>query len=208
MKQFYIFLIINLFIATSAANPAFMTPRDLLNADTSSNLNLRNNRNTSVTVYGLYVRQYAYVTPGESCRNATIIYPSSNITAGAVVMPVLIKSGGQAAIGSNYLYNMIFGAIYYENIIIPSSPPGCALPGCTWGTDSTIYHWCIYIGALAPVTTSTGYTANVPPATDAASSVGVYNYDLIENYTYLGPLSCDDQTLSCRAASQQTQTFS
>lgn len=188
----------------------FKTPRDLLNNNAStSNINLQNNRSLTATVYGLYVRQYAYVTPGQSCNNATVIYSATNnTTAGAFVMPTVISPGRGAAVGSNYLYNMLYETIYYENIIITGSPPGCALPGCTWGTDSTKYNWCIYLGALAPVSTSSGYTANVPPSSDAASSAGLYDYNLINNYIYLGPISCDDQTLTCRTATQQTQSFS
>ncbi len=188
---------------------AFATPRDLLSNESVSNISLQNNRSSAATVYGLYVRQYAYVTPGQSCSNATVIYPAtSNITAGAFVAPTVISPGKRAAIGSNYLYNMIYETIYYENIIIPSSPPGCALPGCTWGSDTTKYNWCIYLGALAPVSTSTGYTANVPPSTDAASSSSLYDYNMISNYIYLGPISCDDKAQTCTLASQQTQSFS
>ncbi len=200
------------FVITSAYAQAnmtgFMTPRDLLNNESTSNISLQNNGNSAATVYGLYVRQYAYVTPGQSCNSATVIYPASNnIAAGAFVMPTVINSGMRAAVGSNYLYNMIYQAIYYEGIIIPSSPPGCALPGCTWGSDITQYNWCVYLGALGPVSTSAGYTANVPPSTDSASSTGLYNYNLISNYIYLGPISCNDETLTCVAARQQTQSF-
>lgn len=187
----------------------FMTSRDLLGGEPASNINLQNNRSSPAIVYGLYVRQYAYVTPGQSCSNATLIYPASNnTTAGAFVMPTQISSGKKAAVGSNYLYNMIYEAIYYENIIIPSSPPGCALPGCTWGSDITKYNWCIYLGALGPVSTSSGYTSSVPPSGDIASSVGTYDYNVIRDYVYLGPISCDDKTLTCTVANQQIQSFS
>ncbi len=215
MKKFKFFSIILFFsyalilraFAETQAN--FMTPRDLENNDSASNLSLQNNRNAAATVYGIYVRQYAYVTPGQSCNTATVIYSTTNnTTAGAFVMPTLINAGKKAVVGSNYLYNMIYETIYYENIIIPSSPPGCALPGCTWGSDTTRYNWCIFLGALAPVSTTTGYTANVPPSTDFASSTGIYNYDLVNNYNYLGPISCNDRTLTCTSASQQTQSFS
>ncbi len=201
------FLIFPAFAHTSLSE--LMTSRDLLNNNSTSNISLQNNRNSAATVYGAYVRQYAYVTPGQSCDSATIIYPaSSNTTAGAFVMPVTIKAGKQATLGSNYLYNMIYEAIYYENIIIPSLPPGCALPGCTWGSDTTKYNWCIYLGALSPVSTSAGYIANVPPSADAASSPGLYDYNIVSNYNYLGPISCDDKTFSCTAVSQQIQSFS
>lgn len=187
----------------------FMTSRDLLRKDPISNINLHNSRNAAASVYGLYVRQFAYVTPGDTCDHATVIYTSSqNTTAGSFVMPTLIGAGQSAAIGGNYLYNMIYQVGYYIGIIFPMSPPGCALPGCTWGSDSTIYNWCIYLGALAPVSTSAGYTANVPPSTDVASSTGIYNYNLINSYLYLGPISCNDRTLTCTVSNQQTQSFS
>jgi hypothetical protein len=186
----------------------FLTSRDLLNNESVSNISLLNNKNSSVTVFGLYVSQYAYVPVGQSCNNATIIYPvTNNITAGAFVMPTIINPGRKAAVGSNYLYNMIYEAIYYENIIIPSSPPGCALPGCTWGSDTILYNWCIYLGALAPVSTSSGYTANIPPSTDSASTTGLYDYNLINNYIYLGPISCNDRTFTCSTSMQQIQTI-
>lgn len=188
----------------------FLTSRDLLNNNESfSNISLQNNQDSVVTIYGLYVLQYAYVTPGQSCNTATIIYPrTDNIAAGAFVTPVTVNPGNTAAVGGNYLYNMLYQAIYYENIIIPSSPPGCALPGCTWGNDTTQYNWCIYLGAIAPVLTSADYTANVPPSTELVSSSGLYNYNLISNYVYLGPISCNDRTLSCSTDSQQTQRLS
>lgn len=216
MKNLRFFLFVMLFyqlLATPAFAESdlagFVTSRDLLNNNSASNLYLQNNRNSAVTVYGLYVRQYAYVTPGQSCNSATVIYSATNnIAAGAYVAPTMINPGKKATIGSNYLYNMLYEAIYYENIIIPSSPPGCALPGCTWGNDTTRYNWCIYLGALTPVSTSSGYTANVPPSTEAASSPGLYNYNLISNYIYLGPIACNDQTLTCTTASSQTQSFS
>lgn len=190
----------------------FVTSRDLLNItrnDVTSKIRLQNNRNSATTVYGLYVRQYAYVLPGQSCDSATTIYPATNnITAGAFLSPTVIQPGKTAPVGSNYLYNMIYEAIYYENIIIPSSPPGCALPGCTWGSDTTQYNWCIYLGALAPVSSSSGYTSTVPPSADSASSPGLYNYNLTSNYAYIGPIACNDRTLTCTAANQQVQAFS
>lgn len=210
--KIFLFCLMQLFITTVFAQSQmleFISSRDAVRNDSTSNLSLYNNRGSAISVYGLYVRQYAYVTPGDTCDHSTVIYSTTqNKTAGAFVMPTVINAGKGAAIGSNYLYNMIYQAIYYENIIIPSSPPGCALPGCTWGSDTTKYNWCIYLGALAPVSTTAGYTANVPPSTDSASSAGVYDYNLITSYVSLGPISCDDRELTCIAANQQTQPLS
>lgn len=187
---------------------AFLTSKDLLVNNSNSNISLYNSTGGAVTVYGLYIRQFALVTPGQSCDHATTIYSTSqNTTAGAFVMPVQINPGQRAAVGANYLYNMIYEADYYVGIIIPSSPPGCQLPGCTWGADTTAYDWCIYLGALAPISTSAGYTSNVPPSTDLASSGVTYNYNLISSYVYLGPISCNDQTMTCATSTQQSQSF-
>lgn len=187
---------------------SFMSSQDVLQNDPSSNIYLQNTGSAATTVYGVYVRQYGLVDPGDNCDSPEPIYPgTNNITAGALVTPTLIRAGNSASVGQNYLYNMIFQAIYYERIIIPSSPPGCALPGCTWGDDTTIYNWCIYLGALAPVSRSDGYTSSVPPSTYLASDAGLYNYNLISSYVTLGPISCSDQTLSCTVESPQTQPF-
>lgn len=197
------------FISSTFAQEHFITSRDLLTIDSASNISLQNNRTSAATVYGLYVRQYALVTPGQSCDDAIIIYPATdNITAGAFLMPTGIGPGKKAIVGSNYLYNMIYEAIYYEYINIPSDPPGCALPGCTWGSDVTEYHWCIYLGALGPVFTTPGYTSTVPPSTELASSSCLYDYNIVNSYDYLGPISCNDRTLTCQTATEQTQTFS
>jgi hypothetical protein len=208
-------MVMQLFITTAFAKASaheFMTPRDLTINDSTSNINLRNNSRTATTAYGLYIRQLSYVTPGESCENATIIYPTGsippNITVGAVLMPTVINPRKDAAIGKNYLYNMLFQANYYVNIQYSSSPPGCALPGCTWGADTTVYNWCIHLGALAPVSTTAGYTASVAPSTELASSPGLYDYNLVSDYVLLGPISCNDQTLTCTVATPQTQPFS
>ena len=214
-------LFVVLFITSTAFaktnSDSFMTGRDVAKNDAVSNIYLKNNGTSSTIVYGLYIRQFALVEPNNTCDQATEIYPNGttsltpNITAGSMVMPTLIKPGQSALVGSNYLYNMIYTANYYISINIPTSPPGCSLPGCTWGDDSgkPIYNWCIYLGALAPVTRSADYTANVPPPAELASSGTDYNYNLISDshYAYLGPISCDDQTLTCSVVAKQTQSF-
>lgn len=185
----------------------FSTSQDLAASINESNFKLRNIGASSATVYGIYVRQFSYVAEGESCASATVMYSSAdNISAGAMVMPVTIEANAEAAVGENYLYNMIYNATYYFRIISSSGPPGCSLPGCTWGDDSTIYNWCIYVGAIAPVSVTGGYTANVVPASSALSGGG-YNYDLISSYEYIGPISCNDQTLTCSVTASQTQSF-
>ncbi len=186
----------------------FSSSKDLATSINESNFKLKNAGTSPATVYGLYVRQFSYVAEGQSCTSATIMYPSGdNISAGSMVMPVTIEANAEAGVGENYLYNMIYNAIYYLRIIVPSSPPGCALPGCTWGDDSTIYNWCIYVGAMAPVSVTVDYTAKVVPSSDALSQGGFYDYNLISSYEYIGPISCNDQTLACSVATSQTQSF-
>ncbi|MBX7149061.1 hypothetical protein K1X76_08235 [bacterium] len=185
----------------------FSTSKDLAASVSESNFKLKNTGASAATVYGLYVRQFSYVAEGEPCTSATVMYPSTdNIAAGAMVMPVTLEANAEAAVGENYLYNMIYNATYYLRIVEPISPPGCALPGCTWGEDSTVYNWCIYVGAIAPVSVTGAYTAKVVPSSSALSG-GDYNYDLISSYDYIGPISCNDLTLTCSVTSSQTQSF-
>lgn len=202
------FLLVQSLVTTTYAQTdalEFITPRDMLSANYFSNISLKNNGGTAATVYGLYVRQFSYVAQGGTCAQATQIYPASqNAAVGAMVTPIEVGAGKSTAVGSNYLYNMILQAIYYS--LVNVFTPQCQLPGCTWGNDSIKYNWCIYLGALAPITTS-GETSNVPPSAFNASS-GSYNYNLVTNFTNIGPISCNDQTLTCTAANQQTQTFS
>lgn len=189
----------------------FSTSQDLAAAINSSKrasgFSIQNSGIVSKLLYGLYVRQFSYVTPGQSCSSATVMYSSSeNKAAGSVVMPVRIDGDTEATVGANYLYNMIYNAIYYLRVIVPSSPPGCALPGCTWGSDSTIYNWCLYVGALSPVSVTENYTAKVAPSSTTVSGAG-YNYDLITSFRSIGPISCDDQTLTCFLATPQKQSL-
>ncbi len=185
----------------------FSTSKDLAASINESHFTLQNTGASSATVYGLYVRQFAYVAEGQSCTSATVMYSSAaNVSAGAMVMPVTIEANTEAAVGENYLYNMIYNATYYHRIVNVISPSGCSLPGCTWGDDSTIYNWCIYVGAIAPVSVTGGYTAKVVPSSSTLSG-GSYNYDLISSYEYIGPISCNDQTLTCSVATSQTQSF-
>ena len=208
MKTLWICFTVLLFGSLCFANPHFMSSRDLGPLVAKSNIKLKNTRTSAKTVYGLYVRQLSYILPGQSCSSSTIIYPATNnISAGAIAMAVNIAPSEEADIGPGLLYNMIYGAQYYVQIIIPSSPPGCFLPGCTWGADTINYKWCVQIGALAPVTMTPGFTtANILPNSDSVSN-GSYNFNLVTTYEQLGPISCNDQTLTCSVTSAQTQSF-
>lgn len=54
-----------------------------------------------------------------------------------------------------------------------------------------------------PCTTT---TANVPPMANLVSNTG-YNYDLVTQYGYIGPISCDDNTLTCSVYRAQNVAF-
>lgn len=186
---------------------SFKTANDLSATRGTSNVSLKNRGTTSATLYGVYIVQLAYVAVGQACSSATVLYNAAGkISAGSMVFPVSIDAGKEAIIGPGFLYNMIYGAQYYGQIM-NFIPPGCMLPGCTWGADSTLYNWCIYLGAMAPVSVTNTYTSKVSPSSSATSGGG-YRYDVISDYNYLGPISCNDQTLTCSVDSAQTQNFS
>lgn len=211
----FVFIVSSLLCFSSIAsakqplhNSSFLTPRDISSTPYSSNIKLQNNGNTAKVVYGIYIRQFSFVAPGQSCANPEVMYDASeNVAAGSVVMPVTIAAKGGAPVGANYLYNMIYNSNYYVAIAHPSAS-GCLLPGCTWPTDLANYNWCIYLGALSPVLLTAGYAANVPPSTAVVSIPSQYDYNLVSTYHYLGPISCNDQTLTCSVATPQSQAFS
>jgi hypothetical protein len=105
------------------------------------------------------------------------------------------------AVGKNYLYNMLYTTIYYYNQLA-LSPSACTLPGCSWFTDTSPVKWCVFVGAIAPNPPVAG--TNVAPYGQAISGAG-YNYDAVNSYQYMGPISCDDSTLECSLDSAQEQ---
>lgn len=217
VKTLWFLLSMQFFASTAFAVPlhAFVSSQDLTRSVSSSNIVLHNNSTTTATpVYGLYIRELSSVPAGSrTCDGSSHIYPDvvhnlpPNRNAGAFVDQIIINPGKSAVVGSNYLYNMLWTSFYYLRTYYGSGPPGCALPGCTWGTDSSIYNWCIKLGALSPVNITSDYAnANIPPAGELASDTG-YDYNLITDYIVLGPISCDDRTLTCTVATKQTQSF-
>lgn len=195
-------------LSAQKSSSGFLSAKDLSSPEVISNITVKNSAFPPKSIYGLYVKQLSYVLPGQPCTSSTVIYSSSaNISAGAVVMRVVVDSEKEADVGANFLYNMIYSTTQYVQATIPVSPPGCMLPGCTWGSDTTRYNWCIHLGIIAPVSVQAGFsTSNVVPMMSAVSSTN-YNYNKASNYQNLGPISCDDQQLTCTVATVQTQTF-
>ena len=192
----------------NAVVDSFLSSSDVIRAAPGSHLNLQNNSGELKTVYGLYVHRLSYVMPGQSCDSAISLYSGvDNRNAGAFLAPVQIAKANKAQVGSNYLYNMLYDAIYYYRVITPVSPAGCSLPGCTWGDDTSQVDWCIYLGALAPNNNSETYSSVVPPFADPVATAD-YNFNLVTDYHYLGPIHCDDEQMSCSAATTQIQSFS
>ena len=198
---------------------ALMTAQDLSKNDTS-NLNLTNKSGVDLTVYGVYLYGVAFITPGLDCINGIVATPNNttqNFMSGGAT-PIEIKNGQSIAIGQNYLYNMIYNWIYFDTSF--GGQPGCLLPGCTW-TNETPHNWCFKLGAISPnapytYTADTASNAMVVPFSWAPNSLDVigipnYAYDLIPSagdaYVWLGPFTCDDQTLTCTTPTPQYQPF-
>jgi hypothetical protein len=201
MKKIGSTLLLMLLASTTEANTLkLMTARDVY-ASSLSNVTLQNNSGTPVTVYALYVPQLSYTNT--DCNLATILYTSTN-TSGAFLMPVTIMPNQKIPIGQNFLYNMLYTAIYYNNQI--SSPSPCTLPGCTWFTDTSVIKWCVFLGALSPAASNTATTSSAPPYGETVSGAG-YNYDLVTQYSYIGPITCNDQNLTCSVSNTQNVAF-
>ena len=187
-----------------------MTSRDIITHSLPSNITIQNKTGDAITVYGLYINQFADNSPPPNdCTSPTLLYSGSPPkAAGAFVSRVALGNNQKIELGANYLYNMIFSAIYYGN---QTSSMPCFLPGCSWpatgstSADTPGTKWCIYLGVLAPAS-GNSTTSNVPPMAKLVSDSG-YNYDLVTQYGYIGPITCDDLTLTCSVSRSQNVPF-
>lgn len=195
---------------------ALMTARDMQNLDLS-NITLANHTASTITASGLFIASFD-VNDCSSCFGSVV---SGDNLGGAVLSPVTFKPNQSLPIGQNFLYNMLYNGIYYIKNTVGSSP--CSLPGCSWpGDDPNIKGWCISINVVSPNSSYTysHYTngANPPANAPAYSAAGNstpfnYKYDLIDPNTLgtgnvcLGPITCNDKTLTCKVGSAQSEAF-
>jgi hypothetical protein len=194
---------------------AFMTTRDMQNLDLSK-ITITNDTSQTIAASGLFIASYDV----NECSSCTGSVAAGDNAGGAIASPVTFKPHQTIAIGANYLYNMIYNGLYYVSTIIT---PLCALPGCSWpGDDINVHAWCITINATSIHTnyTYSNYTngANPPanfPAYGAAGNSTPFNYkyDLIDPFTLgdssacLGPITCNDKTLTCSVATSQNENL-
>lgn len=194
---------------------ALMTARDMQD-NAASNVTITNHTSKPITVSGLFIVSFD-TNDCSSCFGNVV---SGDNLGGAIVSPVTFSANQSVPIGQNYLYNMIYNGLYYTQQTIGAP---CALPGCTWpGDDATVQGWCISVNvaSLNSSYTSSTYTngsnppASVPPFSQAGNSNPFnYKYDLINPNTLgvgnacIGPITCDDKTLTCKVSSPQSETF-
>ncbi len=195
---------------------ALMTARDMLSLDLS-NITITNQSAAPILVSGLFIASFD-VNDCSACFGGIV---SGDNLGGAVVSPVTFKTNQSVPIGKNYLYNMIYNGIYYIKNTVGSSP--CSLPGCSWpGDDTNVRGWCVSINVISPNSnyTYSSYTngsnppANAPAYSQAGNSTPFnYKYDLIDPSTLgagnacLGPITCNDKTLTCQVANAQNESF-
>lgn len=195
---------------------ALMTARDMKNAGLS-NITIANHTAETITASGLFIASFD-VNDCSACFGGIV---SGDNLGGAVMSPVTFKPNQSIPIGQNFLYNMIYNGIYYIKNTAGSSP--CSLPGCSWpGDDQNVRGWCITMNITSPNSsyTNSHYTngsnppANAPAYSQAGNSTPFnYKYDLIDPSTLgignvcLGPITCDDKTLTCQVATAQSESF-
>ncbi|MDX1902356.1 MAG: hypothetical protein SFW66_10225 [Gammaproteobacteria bacterium] len=195
---------------------AFMTARDM-KENSLSNVTITNATNQTISASGLFIASFD-VNDCSSCFGSVV---SGDNAGGAVASPVTFNANQSVAIGQNYLYNMIYNGIYYIRNTVGSSP--CALPGCSWpGDDVNVTGWCVTINVVSRNSTYTYSTytngshspANFPSYSSAGNSTPFnYKYDLIDPSTLgtgsvcLGPIVCDDKTLTCSVSTHQNESF-
>lgn len=182
-----------------------------------SNVSITNGTSEAITSYGLFIASYD-INDCSSCFGNVV---SGDNAGGAMVQPVTVKPGQSLAIGQNFLYNMLYNGIYFIKNTVGSSP--CALPGCSWpGDDPNVHGWCITMNAISAHSSYTAShyqngshpPANVPAYSAAGNSIPFnYKYDLVNPATLgsgnacIGPITCNDKTLTCKVANAQHETF-
>lgn len=195
---------------------AFMSTRDMKESAVS-NITITNRTGQPVSASGLFIASFD-INDCSSCFGNVV---SGDNLGGAVVSPVTFKANQAVAVGQNFLYNMLYNGIYYIRNTVGSSP--CSLPGCSWpGDDPNVRGWCVSINI---VSTDSSYTysnykngSNPPSNTPSYSSAGNsvpfdYKYDLINPSTLgagnacLGPITCNDKTLTCKVSTAQNESF-
>lgn len=195
---------------------ALMTLRDMKETG-FSNITITNETAQQISAAGLFIASFD-VNDCSSCFGGVV---SGDNLGGAVVSPVTFKPNQSVPIGQNFLYNMLYNGIYYIRNTVGSSP--CSLPGCSWpGDDPNITGWCVTINV---VSRNSSYThsayqngTNPPANAPAYSAAGAspafnYNYDLINPATLgtgnacLGPITCNDKTLTCKVSTAQNESF-
>ncbi|MBX7149060.1 hypothetical protein K1X76_08230 [bacterium] len=193
-----------------------MSAQDVENS-ALSDISITNATDASVTGYGLYIAAFD-VNDCSACFGNII---SGDNVGGTIVQPVSFSAGQSIDIGQNYLYNLIYNGIYFISSNVGTPP--CSLPGCSWPGDADIGEgWCLSIGIMSPDSdyTSSNYVSGdnspasvVPFGAAVTSDPFDYNYDLIDPSTQgvgnacLGPIVCDDETLTCTVNTPQSQSF-
>lgn len=218
----YIFCLVGVILSTSnyakSINPdttMLMSARDV-RENLLSNITITNNTAQNITASGLFIASFD-INDCSSCFGGIVV---GNNLGGAVVTPVTFTGNQKVPIGQNFLYNMLYNGIYYAKTTL-SSP--CSLPGCTWpGDDPTVRGWCITINIIsrnANYTFSNYTNGSNPPANTPAygaegnSNAFNYKYDLIDPNTLgagnacLGPITCNDKTLTCKVNTPQNESF-
>lgn len=118
---------------------------------------------------------------------------------------------------------LIFITHFFSPSLFAKSSSPCALPGCSWpGDDPNVKGWCISINIVSldanythsTYTNGTHPPANSPPYGAAGNSTPFnYNYDLIDpallgvGNACLGPVTCNDKTLTCKVGVAQNESF-
>lgn len=194
---------------------AFMTAQDVQN-NALSNVTIINGTTQSIAVAGLDIVSFD-INDCSSCSGNIV---GGDNLGGAVVSPVTFSANQKIPIGQNYLYNMIYNGLYYVQTV-GSSP--CKLPGCSWPDDSSsVTGWCLSMNVISRHAsyTHSNYRngaqlpANAPAYSQAGSSEAFdYNYDLINpaalggGEACIGPIVCNDKTLTCTVSTAQNETF-
>ena len=157
-------------------------------ADTPSNITL--STTSSHTVTGLYL-QALYA--GSSCSGTAVFNQPTSSTFGAMWTGGVSMSNQSLRIGANYLYEMLYIAVFEGYVNQIDGSINSVTPGNNSYNPSAPAAWCIKLGVA-------GGTPVIPNAS-------VTSVLLTRGSSLSIPITCNDSTTTCIAGSATTQTF-
>lgn len=181
------FILFFAYVAFAGTEQQLATGRDILVKDSSSLITLNHNTGGTISSTGIYIQALCY---NSGCTTTTNGYQNKNgLAFGAIYSGVTFLNNDSVTIGSNFLYNMIYHALYQANQT-SGSIGSTYTPGQAGSSGNA---WYIKLGVI---------TSTPGPLSNTIGSEAL-SYGSATSIS----ITCDDAAFTCTAGSSSTQSF-